>query len=117
MNDIVYYLPSCETCRKILAALPQHQLELRDIKKNPLSEIEIDNLKSLAGNYESLFSRKSQLYKQYGLKDVNLSEVDFKKYLLAHYTFLRRPVFVIDNQIFIGNKGEIIAKVHEALKA
>jgi hypothetical protein len=38
-----------------------------------------------------------------GLKDKNLTEADFKKYLLEHYTFLSRPIFIID-----GNKKDML---------
>jgi hypothetical protein len=30
------------------------------------------------------------------LKDKSLTEEDYKKYILEHYTFLSRPVFVIN---------------------
>jgi arsenate reductase len=46
------------------------------------------------------------------LKNKNLSEKDFKHYILEHYTFLSRPVIIIDNQIFVGNSKKVV----EALK-
>ena len=60
-------------------------------------------MRELVGSYEALFSKKAQLYKSLDLKNKNLNEADFKKYLLEHYTFLSRPVFIIDNKIYIGN--------------
>ncbi|NMH26624.1 arsenate reductase family protein [Flavobacterium silvaticum] len=115
MDTIVYYMASCDTCRKILASLPKNNLQLRDIKQQPLTGSEVDALKNLAGSYEALFSRKAQLYKSLGLKDKKLTEPDYRKYLLEHYTFLSRPVFVIGGIIFIGNRPENVAKVIEAL--
>jgi arsenate reductase len=47
-----------------------------------------------------------------GLKDKNLSENDYKKFILEEYTFLKRPVFIVEDQIFIGSS----AKTVEALK-
>lgn len=111
MTDTVFYMPSCDTCRKILSAIPEHPFVLRDIKKEPPTPEEIDELKQLAGSYEALFSRKAQLYKSLGLKEKNLTEQDFRNYLLEHYTFLQRPVFVIGQTIFIGNRPETTAKV------
>lgn len=115
--NTVYYLKSCDTCQKILKSLPEnHGLELHDIKQAPLTETEVDSLKSLAGSYEALFSRKAQLYKSLGLKEQNLTEADYRKYLLEHYTFLSRPVFVVDQKIFIGNQAATVLKVIEALR-
>ena len=116
MNKI-YYLASCDTCRKIIKSLPNsNQLTFIDIRQNPLSESDLDEMYQLAGSYEALFSKKAQLYKSLGLKDKNLTEADFKKYLLEHYTFLSRPVFIIDGKIYIGNGQKNIIEVINALK-
>ena len=82
MNTI-YYLASCDTCRKIIKALPEgHNLVFHDIKQDPITEEQLDEMHHLSGSYEALFSKKAQLYKSLGLKDKVLTEVDFKKYLL-----------------------------------
>jgi len=115
MNKI-FYLASCDTCRKIIKALPKdHNLVFHDIKQNPISENDLEAMYAISGSYEMLFSKKAQLYKSMGLKDKNLTENDFKKYILEHYTFLSRPVFIIDNQIFVGNTQQNMLKVHKAL--
>ncbi|WP_366185579.1 ArsC/Spx/MgsR family protein [Flavobacterium ovatum] len=115
MNKI-YYLASCDTCRKIIKALPKDlDLAYHDIKQNPLTEEEIDQLYQLSGSYEALFSKKAVLYKTLNLKDKSLTEDDYKKYLLEHYTFLSRPVFVINDEIFIGNTQPNILKLHKKL--
>jgi arsenate reductase len=49
------------------------------------------------------------------LKNKSLTEADFKKYLLEHYTFLSRPVFIIDGKIYIGNSQKNIADVIKVL--
>lgn len=104
-----YYLKNCSTCKNIIKKLGLIESEgLIDIKKQGITESELDFLHSLSGSYESLFSKRSQLYKQRKLKNVNLDEIDFKKLILEHYTFLKRPVLVIDDKIFIGNSPEII---------
>ncbi|CAM3469519.1 putative arsenate reductase (Glutaredoxin) [Flavobacterium longum] len=113
--DTVYYLSTCDTCRKILASLPKNNLALHDIKANPLTEKEVDALAKLAGSYEALFSRRAERYKAYGLKDQKLTEADYKKYLLDHYTFLSRPVFVIGGKIFVGNSKSNVENVIAAL--
>lgn len=111
-----FYLKSCDSCQKILKSLPEnHGLSLHDIKQEPLDAAQIDRLKNLAGSYEALFSRKAQLYKSLGLKDQKLTEDDYRRYLLEHYTFLSRPVFVMDEKIFIGNQASTVQKAIEAL--
>jgi arsenate reductase len=115
MNKI-YYLASCDTCRKIIKSLPKNNdLVFHDIKQNPISETDLQQMFDLSGSYESLFSKKAQLYKSLDLKDKNLQEADFKKYILEHYTFLSRPIFIISDKIFIGNSQQNILQVHKAL--
>lgn len=118
MNKI-YYLSTCDTCKRILKelSLPEN-FELQDIKKNPISEKELNFLKDNIGSYEQLFNKRSQLYKQRNLKDQNLSENDYKNLILEHYTFLIRPVMIVDNQVFAGNSSKVISEVkHKIEKA
>ncbi len=116
MTDKIYYLASCDTCRKIIKSLPNaDRLRFHDIRQNPITELELEEMYRLSGSYEALFSKKAQLYKSMDLKDKNLTESDFKKYLLEHYTFLSRPVFIIDGKIYIGNGQKNIIEVIKAL--
>jgi arsenate reductase len=116
MNKI-YYLASCDTCRKIIKGLPKdNNLVFHDIKQNPITEAELEEMYKLAGSYEALFSKKAQLYKSMDLKNKNLTEADFKKYILEHYTFISRPVFIIDEKIYIGNTQPVTLQVTKALE-
>lgn len=115
MNKI-YYLASCDTCRKIIKSLPKdNNLVFHDIKQNPITEEELEEMYKLSGSYEALFSKKAQLYKSMDLKNKSLTEEDYKKYILEHYTFLSRPVFIIDDQIYIGNTQPVTLQVMKAL--
>ena len=111
-----YYLKNCSTCKRILKELNIADSEgLINIKNNPINESKLEFLKSLSGSYEALFSKNSQLYKKRKLKEKKLSEDDFKNLILEHYTFLKRPVLVINKKIYIGNSTKIIALAKEAL--
>ena len=111
MNKI-YYLASCDTCRKIIKSLPKdHNLVFHDIKQDPITVEELEEMYRLSGSYEALFSKKAQLYKSMDLKNKSLTEADFKKYILEHYTFLSRPVFIINGKIYIGNSPKNIQEV------
>lgn len=117
MANKIYYLASCDTCRKIIKSLPQnHNLVFHDIKQDPITAEELEAMYTLSGSYEALFSKKAQLYKSMGLKDKSLTEEDFKKYILEHYTFISRPVFIIDGKIYIGNSQQNILQVMKALE-
>lgn len=116
MTNKIYYLASCDTCRKIIKGLPKNNnLVFHDIKQNPISVEELEQMHQLSGSYEALFSKKAQLYKSMDLKNKSLTENDYKKYILEHYTFLSRPVFIINNAIYIGNSQKNILEVMKAL--
>ena len=112
----IYYLASCDTCRKIIKSLPSNaNLEFHDIRQNPITVTELEFMHQLSGSYEALFSKKAQLYKEKGLKNMTLTEEDYKNYILEHYTFLSRPVVILENEIFIGNSQPNILKLQKAL--
>ena len=111
-----YFLGSCNTCQRILGQLNLGpDFELKDIKKKPITPDELAQLKALSGSYEALFSKRAMLYKELGLKEKTLSEVDFKNYILKHYTFLKRPVLVFDDRLFIGNSAKVTEAAQTAL--
>ncbi|WMX17231.1 MULTISPECIES: arsenate reductase family protein [unclassified Aureispira] len=108
----VYYLSTCSTCKRILSEVDTTDFELQDLKKEALSEEQVEELRQQTESYESLINRRATKYKEMGLKDKNLSEEDYKELLLSHYTFLKRPVFVFEEAIFVGNAKKTV----EALK-
>ena len=107
----VYFLKTCDTCKRILKEVNVEGFEQQEIKSNPVNEAQLQEMYALSGSYEALFNKRARLYKSLGLKDKNLTENDFKKYLLEEYTFLKRPVFIIDDKIFKGNSKKEIEKV------
>jgi len=116
MTNKIYYLASCDTCRKIIKSLPKDtNLIFHDIKQNPITTEELEEMHQLSGSYEALFSKKAQLYKSLDLKNKTMTEADYKKYILEHYTFLSRPVFIIENKIYIGNSQKNILDVLNVL--
>jgi arsenate reductase len=42
-------------------------------------------------------------YRSMGLNEMKLTEKDYRRYILEEYTFLKRPVLIVDDKIFIGN--------------
>lgn len=111
----VYFLQTCDTCKRILNELNLEGFEQREIKSKPITEKELSEMYTLSGSYEDLFNKRARLYKSMDLKNKSLSEEDYKNYLLKEYTFLKRPVFIIDDAIFIGNSKKEVEKVKEKI--
>jgi arsenate reductase-like glutaredoxin family protein len=92
-----------------------NDIRLQDIKTEPISSTQLEEMKTLAGSYEALFSKRARLYKELNLKEKNLSENDYKTYILEHYTFLKRPVLVYNDAIFIGNSKKTVEAAKSAI--
>ena len=92
---------------------PSQGFILQDIKEDEITVKQLEEMEELAGSFEALFSKRAKLYKEMDLKNQNLSEKDFRHYILDHYTFLKRPVIIFEDQIFIGNSKKTV----EAAKA
>lgn len=106
----IFHLSTCDTCQRILKELePPGSFTLQDIKTEAITPEQLENMANLSGSYESLFSKRARLYKERNLKDQKLSQADYKALILEHYTFLKRPVIVLDNDIFIGNSKAVVA--------
>ncbi|TXI80049.1 MAG: hypothetical protein E6Q44_08155 [Flavobacteriales bacterium] len=118
MARIIYHLGTCSTCQRILKEIPNLKaFTLREIKSGPITAKELDALKKLAGSYEALFSRVAMKYRALGLNTMALTEKDYRTYILQEYTFLKRPVMVLDDQIFIGNGKNVVKAMVEAASA
>ena len=116
MNKI-YHLATCNTCQAILKEVQAAKkgAELQDIKTEKITAPQIDEMKKLSGSYESLFSRRALKYRSMGLNEKQLTEKDYRKLILEEYTFLKRPVAIVDNQIFIGNTKAVVEQLKSAL--
>ncbi len=112
----IYHLSTCNTCQRILKELePLNGVELQEIKTESITLTQLEEMHKLAGSYEALFSKRARLYKERGLKEKQLSDNDYKNLILEHYTFLKRPVILLENQIFIGNAKKDVAAAKKTL--
>jgi arsenate reductase len=85
---------------------------MQDIKFEKITPAQLDEMKNMSGSYELLFSRRALKYREFGLKDKKLEEKDYRNYILEEYTFLKRPVVIINEKIFMGSEKITV----EALK-
>tara|TARA_B110000977_G_scaffold191381_1_gene263445 strand:+ start:777 stop:1130 length:354 start_codon:yes stop_codon:yes gene_type:complete len=114
----VYHLSTCDTCKRIIRDIEiPSSFATQDIKKNEVTAKQLEEMHALSGSYEVLFSRRAKLYKERNLKDEKLLERDFKSLILEHYTFLKRPVFIHNEEIFIGNSKKTVEAARNSIKS
>lgn len=113
----MYHLGTCTTGQAIIreTGVSKKGFEMQDIKTEKITPAQLDEMKQLAGSYEALFSRRALKYKELGLKDKKLAENDYRNFILEEYTFLKRPVTIIQNQIFIGSEKKTVEALKKAI--
>jgi arsenate reductase len=113
----VYHLSTCDTCKRIIkeVELPTSFI-MQDIKKDEITVKQLEELYALSGSYEALFSRRAKLYKERNLKNEKLLDRDYKSLILEHYTFLKRPVILNNEEVFIGNSKKTVEAAKKSIK-
>ena len=116
---IVYHLTQCGTCQRIIRDLKmvERGFELRDIKLQPVQPAELDQFRKKTGSYDSLFSRRAIKYKTLGLKNQILMEEDLRALILEDYTFLKRPVIIIGEEVFAGKEQKTLERIAVRLQS
>ena len=114
----IYHLGNCTTCQAIIkkTAIDKKGFVTQDIKFEKITPVQLDEMKKIAGSYEALFSRRALKYKELGLKDKKLTEKDYRKFILEEYTFLKRPVVIINDKIFIGSEKKNVESLKKAVQ-
>jgi arsenate reductase len=113
----IYYLGTCSTCIRIIKelGLDIEKMEFQDIKTEKMTLAQVAQMKEMSGSYESLFSRRAMKYKSMGLADKDLTENDYRDLIVEEYTFLKRPVIILDDQVFVGNSKNVVNAAKAAL--
>lgn len=111
----LYYLGTCDTCARIIkeTGIDKKKFVMQDIKTEKITPAQLDEMKALAGSYEALFSRVALKYKTLDPKPS--TEKEYRKLILDEYTFLKRPVAIVGDKIFIGNSPKNVAALKEAI--
>ena len=121
----IYHLGNCTTCQAIIkeTKIDKKGFDMQDIKFEKITPAQLEEMKNLAcrqagmtGSYEALFSRRALKYKEWGLKDKKITEKDYHQYILDEYTFLKRPVVIIDDKIFVGSEKKTVEALKKSLK-
>ena len=109
-----YYLSSCDTCKRIIKTLDlPESVSCIDIKKTPLQEEDLAMLYAHTQSYEALLNKRAQKLK--AIDKSSLTETRIKELLLSHYTFLKRPVLLLNDQLFVGNAKATVEAAKAAL--
>lgn len=112
----IYHLSTCDTCKRILKEVEAPaSFELQDIKEKALTGKELDKMKDLEGSYEALFNKRAKLYRERGLNKEDLSEEQYRELILEHYTFLKRPVIINEDEIFTGNSKKTVGAAKKSI--
>ena len=111
----IYYLKTCSTCKRILDDLNLDGVQLINIKEESILEKDLDFAAKSVGSYEGLFSRRAMKYRSLGLNEKTLSEKDMKEWILKEYTFLKRPMAIIDDEVFVGSTKKVVESLKNKL--
>jgi len=111
-------MANCTTSQAIIKAtrIDKKEFDMQDIKFEKITAEQLDEMKKMAGSYEALFSRRALKYKELKLKDKKLEEKDYRDYILEEYTFLKRPVVIINEKIFAGSEKKTVEALKKAVQ-
>jgi len=111
-----YYLSTCDTCKRILKELNlSEDWKLQDIKTEKITLEQLEEMRSMTDSYESLLNKRARKLSEY--KGQELGEEKLKSMMLEEYTFLKRPVFLLDYEMFIGNAKKTMESLKTKLGA
>ena len=81
----IYHLGNCTTCQAIIkkTRIDKKGFVMQDIKFEKITPAQLEEMKKMAGSYESLFSRRAIKYREWGLKDKDLSEKDYRDHIYS----------------------------------
>jgi arsenate reductase-like glutaredoxin family protein len=90
-------------------------LILQDLKAEGISSSELDFLRARVNSYEELLNKRARLLREHTVSEGDTREDQIRDLILSHYSFLKRPIVVLGNQIFVGNSAKIVQSAKEAL--
>lgn len=114
----MYHLAKCTNCQAIIkeTGIDKKGYTMQDIRTEKITSAQLEEMKELAGSYEALFSRRAIMYKELGLKNKKLEEKDYRDHILQQDTFLKRPVVIMNDRIFIGSEKKTVEALKKAMK-
>jgi len=116
MKNIIFHLSSCNTCQRIIGELENlNGIELQNVKETHISAKELDFAMKKEGSYEALFNKRAMKFRSMGLNNEELTEKEWRKHILSEYTFLKRPLAIINDEVYAGNAKKTVEALKKAI--
>lgn len=116
MKNIIFHLSTCDTNKRILNEVkPSEDVLLQDIKVDNIDAESLDYAAEKLGSYEQLFSKRARKYRAMGLHEKEITDQEYRQFILDEYTFLKRPVAIIEGEVFAGNSKKNVEALKESL--
>ncbi len=87
--------------------------EQQNIKEQPINSKDLDAIREKTSSYEELFNKRARKFQGSELKNKSLKDEDFRTLILEEYTFLKRPVIIFNEHIFVGNSPTVVKNMLE----
>ncbi|NEX47281.1 arsenate reductase family protein [Pseudotabrizicola algicola] len=96
---ILYGISTCDTCKKAIKALEAagHSVTFRDVRKDPLTEAEIDTIVTEFG--DRIINKSSTTYRSFG-DFLKASDPDAQ--IRSQPTVMKRPVIEAEGKWYLG---------------
>lgn len=109
----VLTLKACDTCRKALGFLSEQgfEIENHDIRQDGLPDEMLRHVVTTAG-WEKAINKRSTTWRK--LADADKVDLDDEKAIAlikSHPTLMKRPVFLIDDEVHFGFDKAIQAEL------
>jgi Spx/MgsR family transcriptional regulator len=104
--------PNCTTCRKAKAFLEKKkaELEVRDLGKDRLSIVELDQLIG-ASDHRKFLNTRNELYRKRKMGKIPPSRDEALKLMAAEPNLIRRPVVLRGLEMVLGYDEEALARI------
>ncbi len=90
---------------------PSDEFVYQDLKTEPITPEQLDEIYAYTKSYKNIFNKQARKYRELSLHLKELGEDEMRQLILEEYTFLKRPVFIVEDRIFIGNNRKVVSEL------
>ena len=112
----LFYLSTCDTCKRIMKTLNLDDVEVIDIKKQGITQQELEQARTHVSSYTDLLNTRARKLKDLDKSYKEMTEKELESTILSDYTFLKRPLFMSENKVLAGNSKAVVAQLEVELK-
>jgi len=117
MENTFFCLSTCKTCQRVQEELGSllDDVKVQNVKEQNIDAKALDFAKEKTGSYESLFNKRAMKYRSQGLNKKEISDAEFRELILGEYTFMKRPLAIVDGEVYAGHAKKTLEGLKEAL--